>query len=69
MKAIDDYINGNLSDAKRGARKAGRTKVCRALLEDYGYTREQMFLITEWMFNGLPFQKLCERLIQLEAKQ
>lgn len=67
MQAIDDYINGNLADAKRRGRKTGRSKVARALLDEYGYSHEQMFVITEWMFNGLDFNRHCDQLHAMDG--
>lgn len=62
MQAIDDYINGNLTDAKKRGRKIGRTKIMRSLIEDYSYSHDLAFLVCEWMFNDLDFNTLCDKI-------
>jgi hypothetical protein len=37
-RAIDDYINGNLTDAKVRAKKLGRKRLIESLTEHYGYS-------------------------------
>lgn len=66
MQAIDDYINGNLSDAKRRAKQAGPSKVKRALLEEYGYSEQRANIVIGWMFNLTDWQTTCDRLRRLE---
>ena len=52
MQAIDDYINGNLTDAKRRAKKNGRTKLMFALVTNYGYDGVTAVLIVAYLFDG-----------------
>lgn len=59
MQAIDDYINGNLTDAKRRAAKAGRKRVTEALQGDYGYPAEAALAIVAYLFDGGSFQAAC----------
>lgn len=59
MKAIDDYLNGNLSDAKRGAGKAGRRRVREALTK-YGYGAAAVSAIISYLFDGGSFQAACD---------
>lgn len=60
MQAIDDYINGNHSDAKRRARKAGRKQLIEALREEYGYTAETALAIVGVLLDGGSFQHACD---------
>lgn len=60
MQAIDDYINGNLADAKRRAAKAGRKRVTEALREEYGYSAETALAIIAYLFDGGSFQAACD---------
>lgn len=60
MQAIDDYINGNLKDAKRRAKKAGRKQVITALREEYGYSAESTLAIVAYLLDGGDFQLACD---------
>lgn len=60
MQAIEDYINGNLSDAKRRARKAGRKQLTEALIEEYGYRAETAFVIVAYLLDNGSFQEACD---------
>jgi hypothetical protein len=60
MQAIDDYINGNLTDAKRRARKAGRKRITEALREEYGYGANATLAILSYLFDGGSFQAACD---------
>lgn len=60
MQAINDYINGNLSDAKRRARKVGRKQITEALREEYGYSAETTLAIVAYLFDGGSFQAACD---------
>lgn len=60
MQAIEDYINGNHSDAKRRARKAGRKKLIEALREEYGYRAETALTIVAYLLDGGSFQAACD---------
>lgn len=60
MQAIDDYINGNLSDAKRRTRKAGRRRVQESLQTEYGYGAAPTLAILSYLFDGGSFQAACD---------
>lgn len=60
MQAIDDYINGNLTDAKRRAKQAGRRRLTEALSEDYGYSTETTLAIVAYLLDGGSFQAACD---------
>lgn len=60
MQAIDDYINGNLSDAKVRACRVGRRRIIQSLREDYGYGAESTLAITKFLFGDGTFQEACE---------
>ena len=68
MQAIDDYINGNLTDAKRRAKKAGRNKVFRALRDEYCYSTAKAALIEAYLFDHVSFALTCERLHALDQQ-
>ena len=60
MQAINDYINGNHTDAKRRARKAGRKRLTAALIEEYGYRAETALAIVAVLLDGGSFQRACD---------
>lgn len=60
MNAINDYINGNLTDAKKKARKAGRKQVTAALRSEYGYSAETTLAILSYLFDGGSFQAAAD---------
>ena len=60
MQAIDDYINGNLSDAKMRARRAGRRRVQQALQTEYGHGAASTLAILNYLFDGGSFQAACD---------
>jgi hypothetical protein len=59
MQAIKDYINGNLADAKKRAKQAGRKRTLEAL-QDYGYSPETTEAILAYLLDGGSFQAACD---------
>jgi hypothetical protein len=51
MQAIEDYINGNLKDAKRRARQAGRKAVMHSLRSRYYYTPGAAEAVCRYLFS------------------
>lgn len=66
MKAIDDYINGNLTDAKRRAKQRGRGRVRTAMLEEYGFSHAKAAIIEAYLFDNAGWQQTCDRLAALQ---
>lgn len=60
MQAINDYINGNLTDAKRRAKKAGRKQLIEALTNEYGHSAEVALTIVAYLLDGGSFQVACD---------
>lgn len=60
MQAIEDYINGNLKDAKRRARNIRRPELRRALVENYGKSLEAAVAIVDFLKDDGSFAMACE---------
>jgi hypothetical protein len=52
---IENYINGNLSDARKQAKKYSQSKIREALLE-YGFSELKAALVAAWLKTGAGFQ-------------
>lgn len=56
---IENYINGNLSTAKKQARRHTMQNIVSALA-DYGYTRTLAILIAGFLKGAVSFQYVCD---------
>ncbi len=60
MKAINDYINGNLSDAKAAAKRIGWSELYLALRDEYGRDERQARAIANYLKGKGTFQAACD---------
>lgn len=56
---IDNYLNGNLTDAKRQAKRFSVASI-RAALEECGYSFRKATLTAEYLKTGNGFQLACD---------
>lgn len=59
QRLIENYINGNLSDAKRQAKRFAMTGIRKAFL-DHGYTLHAAVAITDFLKGHGSFQAACD---------
>lgn len=59
ISALDNYFNGNLTDAKALARRHARTALRAALVNDYGKSLATAAAIVEYLKDGGSFQAAC----------
>jgi len=57
---IENYINGNLSDAKRLAKRLSRPALRDALQTEYGKGLKEAVLIVDFLKDGGSFQAACD---------
>lgn len=57
---IGNYVNGNLSECRRQAKRHPLASIARALVEMLGYTNEKASLAALWMKTGEGFQAACD---------
>lgn len=56
---IENFINGNLTDAKRQAKRFSYAAI-RAALEDMGYSVRKAALTADYLKTGEGFQSACD---------
>jgi len=56
---IENYFNGNLSDAKKQARRHSMQAIVEGCIE-YGYTRTLAILIAGFLKGSVSFQYVCD---------
>lgn len=56
---IDNYLNGNLTDAKRAARRFRESTILTELSREYGYTLEASAAIAAYLKGTGPFEDAC----------
>lgn len=59
---INNYINGNLSDAKRGAKQYSDRKLADYMIENFGYEPSKARIIAFYLKSqgGITFQMACD---------
>lgn len=57
---IENFINGNLTDAKKQAKKYSLTRIYNALTDDYGYSRERGLVIAKYLKGRASFEEACD---------
>ena len=57
---IDNYINGNLADAREQAKRFKAPAIRETLTEDYGYSFEKATLTAEYLKSGEGYQAACD---------
>jgi hypothetical protein len=58
--AIENLINGNLSDAKAKARPHGMTTLARVAEESFGLTKEKAIMAAAFLKGHCTFQSYCD---------
>jgi hypothetical protein len=59
-QVIDDFINGNLTDAKRRAAKVSAISLIRNMQNDYGYSAEKAIAVAAYLKGEGSFQAACD---------
>jgi len=69
-RAIENYINGNLTDAKRQAKKLSWRNLACVLMDDYGKTPAMARTIADYLKGEGTFQAACdaEHTAKVEAR-
>lgn len=57
---IENYINGNLKDAKEGAKQCSLHRLRKKLREDYGYSCNAANAIASYLKGAMGFQTCCD---------
>jgi hypothetical protein len=56
---IQNYINGNLKDARRQAKQFSQTAI-RCGFENYGYSIRKASRVAHWLKTGEGYQEACD---------
>jgi hypothetical protein len=59
-KIINNYINGNLTDAKNGAKRTNIRALRDYMIEHYGYSNNKARLIALYLKGEATFQEACD---------
>ena len=57
---IANYVNGNLKDARRAAKRFSHATIRAALMESLGYSLHKAALTADWLKTGEGFQAACD---------
>lgn len=57
---LNNFINGNLQDAKQGAKNVSANKLYCALIECYGYSTNKAHHTVKYLKHGGSFQAACD---------
>lgn len=57
---IDNYVNGNLKDARKAAKRHSHAALRAALMEMLGYSMNKAALTADWLKTGEGFQAACD---------
>ena len=57
---IDNYINGNLSDARKQAKRITLADIRATLIEGCGYSFKKATLTAEYLKTGEGYQAACD---------
>ena len=57
---IDNYINGNLTDARRMAKGKKLDAITRCMKEDYGFSDKKAMFVAMFLKNKATFQESCD---------
>lgn len=57
---IENYLNGNLADAKERAKKFSCKKIHDALVSEFGFSPEKAFATAWYLKTGKGFQQACD---------
>ena len=57
---IENYINGNLTIARKQARKFAAHRIATALQMDFGFSERKAILVAHWLKTGEGWQTACD---------
>jgi hypothetical protein len=57
---INNLVNGNLSEARKGAERFSANKICAALVEYLGYSPYKAARGAVWLKTGKGWQQYCD---------
>jgi phage terminase large subunit-like protein len=57
---IDNFINGNLTEAKKGAKRYDGLKIQRTLIDEYGYSQNKAEKTAGYLKGLVSFQTACD---------
>jgi hypothetical protein len=57
---LENFINGNLTTARKSARRFPHAAIRAALVEDYGYSLNKAALTADYLKTGTGFQAACD---------
>jgi hypothetical protein len=57
---IQNYINGNLKEARKQARRFTQNTIRHVLELDYGYSVHKASLVARWIKTGSGYQEACD---------
>ena len=57
---IETFINGNLSDARKMAKRTNAKAIREALINEYGYSFKKATLTAEYLKTGEGYQAACD---------
>lgn len=60
MKAINDFINGNLNDAKKSAKRIGWAELYVVLRDEYDKNEREARAIANYLKGKGTFQQACD---------
>ena len=61
MKALlENFTNGNLTTARKQAKRFSHAAIRSALVEDYGYSLNKAALTADYLKTGTGFQAACD---------
>jgi hypothetical protein len=67
MTVIDNLINGNLSDARKGAKRYSFSRLTDICMDEYGYGFARAVLTAGYLKGLLSFQEYADKTHQLES--
>lgn len=57
---IENWINGNLKEARKQAKRHSLTRIREALEDEYGYSALKSALVAVWLKTGEGYQASCD---------
>jgi hypothetical protein len=57
---IENWINGNLKEARKQAKRHSLTRIRETLKDEYGYSEVKSALVAIWLKTGEGYQASCD---------
>lgn len=57
---LENFINGNLTAARKSAKRFSHAAIRSALREEYGFSPNKAALTADWLKTGNDFQAACD---------